>query len=573
MTTASSRPQDVPPEAAAAAARPPQASGAPMVAAGILASRVFGYVRELGFAYFLGIGPYADVLRTALRAPNALQVLLGEGTLSASFIPVYSRFLAEGRREDAGRFAGAVFGLLLAVTAAVVVAGILLAHPLVAVLAPGFTGDAAAVAAGTATVDRFELAVRAVRIIFPMVGFMVLSVWALGVLNSHRRFFLAYFAPVLWNAAIVAALLLAAGGTGVPVGSAPERLERLLFAACAGALVGGALQFAVQLPLVARLLTGFRLSLSTRVEGVRQALRAFGPVVAGRGVVQVASFLDLILASLLAAGAVGALGPGQYLYWLPVSLFGMSVAAAELPELSRAGGGGEPPAAFLARVRRGVAQTSFLTLPTALGYLAFGFLLVGALFRRGRFGLEDTWLVYLVLCGYSLGLPATTASRLLQNSFYALHDTRTPALIAVVRVALAAAAALPLMFWLDRYPVAGLTGGAGGERLFLGAAGLALASAVGAWVELWRLRVALARRLAGFGLPWGQLAAMAGVAAAAALPAGLVWWLLPPLPPLVAAVAVLVPYVVLYLGGARLAGISEAAAWLGRLRRRRGKAG
>ncbi|MDP9122361.1 MAG: murein biosynthesis integral membrane protein MurJ, partial [Acidobacteriota bacterium] len=175
------------------------------MALGILLSRLFGLLRESTSAHFFGVGPYADALTAALRVPNVVQNLLGEGTLSASFIPIYSRMLAEGRREEAGRFAGAIFGLLLAAAAGLALIGIVFARPLVALLAWGYRGDAALVGAGVTQVDRFELTVVAVRILFPTSAFLVLAAWALGVLNSHRRFFLPYFAPVLWNSSMIAA--------------------------------------------------------------------------------------------------------------------------------------------------------------------------------------------------------------------------------------------------------------------------------------------------------------------------------------------------------------------------------
>jgi putative peptidoglycan lipid II flippase len=296
---------------------------------------------------------------------------------------------------------------------------------------------------------------------------------------------------------------------------------------------------------------------------VREALAAFGPVVAGRGVYQLAGYLDLVLASLLAAGALGALRYAQVLYLLPISLFGLSVAAAELPELARLGEG--DATAYLGRVRGGLTQVAFLVLPTALGYLAFGYLLVGGLFRAGRFGGEETWLVYLVLAGYSLGLPAATAARLLQNAFYALGDTRTPARIAVARVAASTVVAVPLMFWLDRFSVAELLGEPGASALRLGALGLALGSAVASWVELARLAASLRRRLPGFTLPLAGAGTMGGLAACAALPAAGLWWLLPPLHPALAAAPVLALYAGLYLGASHLAGVSEARRWLGRL--------
>ncbi|HEY6321555.1 MAG TPA: murein biosynthesis integral membrane protein MurJ [Thermoanaerobaculia bacterium] len=590
------------PAAAAAASPPPlpgrsgspgsrsRRGGAASVGAGILLSRLAGLAREQAVAFFFGVGPHADALTAALRVPNALQNLLGEGALSAAFIPIYSRLLEAGRREEAGRFAGAIFGLLLATAAGLALCGILLARPLVALLAPGFLADAGAMAAGRAVVDRFALAVGAVRVLFPMTGCLVLSVWALGVLNSHRRFFLPYFAPVLWNSAMITALLLAGHAAGVwpaasPAGqgagaaagnllAATALRDRLLAAFCWGALAGGLLQFLVQLPLVARVIRGFRFSFSTRVPGVGEALAAWGPVVAGRGVVQIAGYVDLFLATLLATGAAGADRYAQMLYILPISLFGMSVAAAELPELSRLRGEAAAPA-LLARVRRALAAVAFLNVPTVIGYLAFGYLVVGAVYRRGSFGGADNGLVYLALCGYSTGILATTSSRLLQNTFYALGDTRTPAKIAAQRVGAAALVALPLMFWLDRFPVPPAFGAQPpGQHLFLGVLGLSLASGAGAWLELARLRAALRRRLPEFELPWRDDLRILTLALAAAAPAALLWRLLPPsLSGLVKAVPVLLTYGVLYLVAGALAGrpeLAEAAARLGLGRWRRG---
>ena len=553
------------PEAKPAAAPAPGRGGAVAVALGILASRLIGLLRGRAFACYFGVGPHADVLSMALRAPNILQNLLGEGTLSAAFIPIYSRLLHEGKREEAGRFAGAIFGLLAATAGTLALLGVALAEPITSVLAPGFKWTG-----GGSAVDRFELTVRAVRIIFPMTAFLVLSAWALGVLNSHRRFFLPYFAPVVWNMAIIGALVWVGGfrpGSGGPLSLAA--LDRLLFAACWGALAGGVLQFAVQLPLVVRLMRGFRLSASPRVPGVPEALAAFGPVLAGRGVVQLAGYLDLFLASFLGAGAVGALTFAQTLYMLPISLFGMSVAAAELPELSRLRQ--EPGAAgqLLARVRRSLRQMAFLNVPTFVGYLAFGFLLVGTLYRTGSFGAEDNWLVYLVLCGYTLGLLASTSSRLLQNTFYALGDTKAPARIAAARVAVSAGLGWALMEILDRYSVASLVGmDPAGKALRLGAVGLAVASGIGAWLELLLLRKALAGRVSGSFLPAREMGRMTGLAVAAAVPAALLGWLLPPLHVLLRTGIVVGSYAVLYLGLARFALPEELGFWIGRFGRR-----
>ncbi len=549
-------------------------TGARSVAAGILLSKLGGLVREMILARCFGVGPHADVLRSAFRAPNLLQNMLGEQTLSAAFIPYYSRMLAECRREDAGRFAGAVFGLLVAMVSALVVAGVLLAPFIVSVLAAGFRGDAALVAAGEASVDRFALTVRAVRIIFPMTGLLVLSAWALGVLNSHRRFLLPYLSPLVWNASIVIALLWAAGvaafrSTGPP--ATLEQLELWLFAVCLGALAGGLAQFAVQLPLVFRLMRGFRVSLSRRVAGVREALRALGPALAGRGVVQLSIYVDVFLASWLARGAPSALGYAVMLVNLPLGAFGMSVAAAELPELSSADPTADRRSAgrrIAGRIDRAVRQSAFVVAPSVVGYLVFGYLAAGLVFRGGSFTREGNVLVYLVLCAYTLGLLASVISRLLQNTFFALRDTRTPARIAAVRLASSALLGALLMRFLDRFPVAGTFGLEGATQdLYLGAVGLALASSAGAWCELALLRHGLRRRLPELVLPARYVAGRLVLATVLAVPGLLLWLLIPAAGVAVQALVVLPCYALCYLGFAWWRKSPELDLWLGRFRR------
>ena len=548
----------------------PAPSRARTVAAGILSSRITGLVREMAVAAFLGVGAYADVLHAAFKAPNVLQNLLGEGTLSAAFIPTYSQFLKEGREEEAGRLAGAVFTLLLVVVAGLVLAGTLLARPIVSLLYVGWVGDAAEVAAGALAVDRLELTIRAFRLILPMAGILVLSAWALGVLNSHRRFFVPYFAPVLWNAAIIAGLFLGARlAGGASVDGIASGAEQILFAAFMGALIGGALQLFVQLPVVFRVMRGFRLSLSRRVAGVKRCIAAFWPAVAGRGVAQVSSYADQLLASFLAAGAMSALRPALVLYLLPISLFGLSVAAAELPELSRLATGDR--AQFLARARRSIRQSMFLAVPTAVGFLCLGYLLVGAVFRRAAFGHEAQVLVWVVLCAYSLGLVATTMSRLLQNTFWALGDTKSPAKIAGLRLLLSVSVAAPLMLWLDQWEVAqvaGLAPDALQSALRFGAVGLGIGSTLAAWVELTLLRGALRSHEVQLQLPWKRLVTMLGLSGVAAAVSLAIWWVLPAWPLLVRAVLVVGTYAGLYLGLARFLGLPELRLWTGRLRRR-----
>ncbi len=527
-----------------------------MVAGGILLSRVAGLVRERVFAQFFGTSLYADVFRAGLRMPNVLQNLLGEGTLSASFIPVYAEMLEKGEKEEAGRVAGAIFALLIAAAGGLALIGIVLAPLLVSIFLPGFEGE------------RRELTILVTRILFPMTGVLVLSAWSLGILNSHRRFFIPYFAPVLWNGAMIATLLL--------LGEALSP-ARLVIALAWGALLGGALQFAIQLPWVFRLERGLRFSFGRRVAGVREAVKNAGPAILGRGVVQVSGWVDMVLASLLAVGGVAAIGYAQTLYVLPVSLFGMSIAAAELPELARRRSGAAE--VLQERTRAALQRVAFYVVPSFVAFVLLGDVIVAALYQTGEFDRTDTVLVYITLIGYAVGLLASTGTRLFSSTFFALRDTRTPARFAAVRVMTAALLGFFLMIQFEPVEIFGIQIGPGvlggarvGDRL-LGAVGLSLGAGLAAWLEWALLRRTLRDRIGAVGVGAGVLGRMFLAALAGA---GAGWgarWALPPLHPIAAAVVILGFFGVTYFAVAAALKLPEASALfsrLGRVVRRRG---
>jgi putative peptidoglycan lipid II flippase len=508
------------------------ARSARWVAAGIFLSRVAGLIREMIFARFFGTSIAADAWGAASRMPNVLQNLLGEGTLSASFIPQYAKLLEEGREEDAGRLAGAIFALLVAVAGVLALLGVLLAPLIVTVFTPGFDG-----------LQR-ELTIRLVRIMFPMAGVLVLSAWSLGILNSHRRFFISYVAPVVWNGAMIGALLIWGGAR-------PQEDLVLIFGWAA--LVGGGLQFGIQLPWVLRLERSLRVAWAPRMREVRATVRNAGPAILGRGVVQVSSYVDIILGSLLVAGSVATLRYANTLYVLPVSLFGMSVAAAELPELSRRRG--QAMDVLQKRLVVGLRQIAFLVIPSAAGYLVIGDYLVAALFQRGDFDATDTVWTYTVLIGYSIGLVASTGTRLFSSAYFALEDTRTPAKYAAVRVAAAATLGAGLMLVGRNFSVGGAP---------LGAAGLALGSGLGAWIEWTLLRRELRRRLGDIMPGAGVLLRMVGAAAVASLLARGVGMLLPPLHPILAGGMVLAIFGAVYFAVGAALGLPEVRQVLAR---------
>src|SRR5215510_4007220 len=298
--------------------KPPPRTGrsAMLVAAGILVSRLAGLVRTRFFAHYFGLSAEGDPFAAGFRIPNFLQSLFGEGALSASFIPVYASLLAREDRREADRVAGAVAAILALLVSGLVLLGVLATPLLIDAIAPGFTGA------------KRDLTIQIVRILFPGAGLLVLSAWCLGVLNSHHRFLLSYAAPVMWNTAMIATLV-AFGSRAL--------LPRLAILLAWGSVAGSLLQFAVQVPTVRRVAPEVQLAFDVASDHVRTVVRNFVPVFFSRGVVQISAYIDALLASLLPTGAVTGLSNAQLLYTLPVSLFGMSVAAAELPAMSAVG--------------------------------------------------------------------------------------------------------------------------------------------------------------------------------------------------------------------------------------------
>src|SRR5438874_3224995 len=419
-----------------------------LVGSGILLSRIVGLVRQRVFAHYFGTSDAADVFNAAFRIPNFLQNIFGEGALSASFIPVYANLLARGDKKEATHVADAVLTLLALVTSIIVLVGVLTTPYLINLIAPGFEGE------------KREWAIRLVKILFPGAGLLVLSAWCLGVLNSHRRFFLSYTAPVIWNIAIIASLIFY-GGRGISDYPLAEMTAW-------GSVVGSALQFGVQLPTVLLLIK--RLRPVVRItENVRTVVRNFLPVFVSRGVVQISAFVDALLASLLPTGAVAALTYAQSLYTLPVSLFGMSVSAAELPAMSSAIGSRDQIADQLRRrLDQGLQRIAFFIVPSVMAMMAFGDVMTGALYQTGRFNHADSTYVWGILAGSTIGLLASTLGRLYASTYYALHDTRTPLRYAVVRVILTtglgylSAIPLPPLIGIDpKWGAAGLTASAG----------------------------------------------------------------------------------------------------------------
>lgn len=520
-------------------AAPSIARSAFLVAAAITLSRIAGLIRERVFAHYFGDSAVADAFRAAFRIPNALQNLFGEGVLSASFIPVYARLLAEGKKEDSGRVAGAVFSLLSLAVSVFVLIGILATPWLIAIVAPGFRGETR------------QLTIHLVQILFPGIGILVLSSWCLGILNSHRSFFLPYVSPVAWNAAQIGVMLAFGRRADLP---------HLAEYAAWATVLGSALQFLIQLPVVLRLAPAIKFLFRRLSDHVRTVVRNFVPVFVGRGVVQLSATVDTIIASWLPVGAVANLGYAQIIYLLPVSLFGMSVSVAELPAMSSTlGSAQEIATALRQRIAASTRRIAFFVVPSAVAFLALGDVIAAAIYQTGRFTHDNAQNVWGILAGSAVGLVAQTVGRLYSSAYWALGDTRTPLRFAVVRVILTTglgyvcALPLPRLLGIDpKWGVAGLTASAG----------------LSAWIEFLLLRRGMNQRIGSVEMPLAYFAKLWG---SAALAAGLGWGLRLALHiqrPIVSAFVILLPYGLAYLGLTTIMGIDLAGSLARRVWRR-----
>jgi len=468
---------------------------AAVVAFAILLSRLVGLVRQRVTAHYFGTGTVADVLTAAFRIGNLAQNLLGEGTLSASFIPVYARLRAEGRDAEAVEFARAALGLLGAAVVVISGLGVALAPLFSLLIAAGFDAD------------KLAMTTRLVRIVFPMTGILVLCAWALGVLNAHRRFFLPYAAPVLWSAAQIAALLV--GGSWLALSEEP--LARLL---AAGALAGAVLELAVLLASARPLLGKLAPSFDYKNPPLREAARRLPSVILGRGVVQISGVIDTLLVSFVGTGANAVFGYAQMLYLLPMSLLGTGEAAVSLPEMARDSATTDTQARdarIRSRLGSTLARVSVLSVPAMVVLILFGVELINLILRTGEFDATSTQRTAEVLRVYGFALLGNASGRLIATAFFALGETRLPARFAIVRVVASTILALALL-----RP--------------LGVVGVVLGATVAGWIEALLLGWQLRQRIGGLGfeeIPFVRIGLLAiattapALAARMALPAAL----------------------------------------------------
>ena len=428
-----------------------------------LVSRILGFVRDMLFARFVGAGLAADCFLIAFRLPNLFRALFAEGAFSAAFVPMFSRTLGanDGQIASGQAFAEDVLAVLLPVLALFTAAMIVLAWPVVWVLTGGFPG---------ASPEKFGLAVAFTKITFPYLLTISLVSLLGGILNSIGRFWINAAAPVLLNIALIAALLIFRGHG--------DRYSALMQSAAVS--IAGILQLLWLLWACHRARIDLRLRLPRLSPQVRQLLRLIGPAAIGTGAFQINQLISTALAArFLGEGAVSYLYYADRLNQLPLGLVGIGVGTALLPTLARQLGAGNDAVALHTQ-NRAVEIVLLLTLPAAAALVASAAPIVATLLEHGRFTHTDTLRTAKVLAAFSVGLPAYVLIKVLTPGFHARQDTRTPVRIALVAMAVNLAGNLLLI-------------------APLGYVGIALSTAVSAWLNA-ALLYATLRRRAQFGI-------------------------------------------------------------------------
>ena len=489
-------------------------------------------------AHFLGNSEAADAFYAAVKIPNFPQNLLGEGVLSASFIPVYANLIAKDDKALAGQVAGVILSLLAAIVAVIVFTGVILTPNLIDLIAPGFHDQ------------KRELTIHLVQIIFPATGLLVISAWCLGILNSHHKFFLSYAAPLVSNLAVVIVLFC----------FRHEPLENKLAVYAAWGIVLGALaQLLAQLPVTLKLIPHLKIGFSFSTDSVQEIIKNFVPVVVSRGVVQMSAYIDSILASFLPSGAVAALGYAQAIYMLPISLFGMSVAAAELPSMSQAYGSANFYLILKQRLNSASRKIAYFVIPSVAAFLVLGDVVAALLFQTGQFNHATSVYVWTILAGSSVGLLASTLGRLYSSAFYSLRDTKTPLRFSLIRVILTTVLGYFMGLWLPKLL---------GVQASWGTAGLTASSGIAGWFEFFLLRRKLNSLIGISGLDRNFLAKLWIAALLSSAIGFLVKILLPDPHPFLRGVVIISLFALSYLALSIALGIEEAKVFLNRFKRR-----
>lgn len=461
------------------------ARSAGVAGAATMTSRVLGVVREQVLAAYFGAGNAMDAFNVAFRIPNLVRDLFAEGAMSAAFVPTFTRRLTAEGRESAWRLGNNVITALLVITGALVAAGIVFAEPLVR----AFAGDYAAVP------GKLELTVLLTRIMLPFLTLVALAAAFMGMLNSLQRFFVPALSPAMFNVGTIVCTILL-----VPL--MPRVGWPAVTAVAIGTVIGGFLQAATQWPALAREGFRLRLRLDPRDEGLRRVLALMGPGTIGLAATQVNVFVNTVLATSAGTGAVSWLNYAFRLMYLPIGLFGVSIATAAVPAVSRHAAR-EDRGAIRRTVGDALTLMLMLNVPATIGLIALSTPIVQVIFERRAFTAADSAATAAALQFYAIGLVGYSAVRIASPTFYALDESRTPVTVSIATVLVNAALNIALV-------------------RAMGYRGLALGTSIAALVNAVSLLVLLRRRLGGLEerrvlVSFGKIAAASAAMGAAAI--------------------------------------------------------
>ncbi|MBS1819865.1 MAG: murein biosynthesis integral membrane protein MurJ [Acidobacteria bacterium] len=392
------------------------AHAAGLAGAATLTSRILGLIREQVLAALFGAGDQMDAYLVAFRIPNLVRDLFAEGAMSAAFVPTFTRHLTLHGKDDAWRLGNNVINALLLITGLIVVLGGVFAGPLVTLYAEQFAS----------VPGKLELTITLARVMFPFLTLVAIAAAMMGMLNSLRHYFVPAVSPATFN---VVAIVFAIGLTPLMPALGLPRIMSIAIAA----LVGGLMQVLVQWPSLRGEGFRYRPVLDLRDPGLHQVLVLMGPGTVGLAATQLNLFVTTLLATSQGTGAVSWLQYAFRVMYLPLGLFGVSIATAVLPTAAR-NAALEDRAAIRATVARGLALMLVVNLPATCGLVALSTPIIRLLLERGHFTSADTASTAWALRLYAVGLVGYSTARIVSPVFYALGRSRVPVLLSTVSV-------------------------------------------------------------------------------------------------------------------------------------------
>lgn len=377
---------------------------------GTLLSRILGFFRDMVIAYFFGAGMATDAFLVAFRIPNLWRRLVGEGSLTISFIPIYTEYLTNRTEDESTEVTHIAFTIASVLLLVVTTAGILFSPILMRLIGPGFVKDPL----------QFQLIITLNRIIFPYLFFMGLFALCMGILNSFRHFFAPAFAPVFLNICII-----------VSVFYFYHNFQKPVMALATGVLAGGLIQFLFQIPFLLKKGISFRFNFNFRHSAIKRIGLLMVPGLIGTAVYQLNVFIDTIFASFLPSGSVSYLYYADRLMEFPLGIFAIAIGMAALPSLSSLASQGNIEE-FKETLSFAFRLVSFISIPAMVGLIALKTPIFNLLLQRGKFDYFATQMTAKALLCYSVGLWAIAGARVIAPAFYSLQDTWTPLKIAFV---------------------------------------------------------------------------------------------------------------------------------------------